>query len=460
MASHKVSSSFTEAKLKQFILNASEGEVLQCTKISGFQVYKNRAQGSASFRYKPTSRNSSRSNISIGRTNILKINEAAQVALKMVEALNNGEDPKSVLRRGQVVPASHVLAISKDDLSILGNFFEKVYMPARRRQSGDAAHDNYTIIIREFSHLFNKSMSKITSKDITDWQDKKEKQGLTHITIVRYYAVLVSMLSMAVRLSQDSGGEHAGLLYEMPFKYRPLRGASKAQRDALLKQEQEIDIHVRRMLGVEELLKIERAMERYADECAQQRERSRQHANRMHLPCLKNVTFPHWILPYIYIAYYTGLRPGDISDLKWEDFHSGRLSRATNKSKHLAKPVVVKLSLSNSKSVFKYSLAEVISLWREQQGSPQMGWVFPQIRDESKPLSEKGYKKSWAKITEYAGLKLHMYSFRHNFISKLIREGMNMKLVATMSGHKTTEMIERHYAHHFPSDIEEAMNVF
>jgi len=53
-----------------------------------------------------------------------------------------------------------------------------------------------------------------------------------------------------------------------------------------------------------------------------------------------------------------------------------------------------------------------------------------------------------------------MYSFRHNFISTLIRKGMNMKLVATMSGHKTTEMIERHYAHHFPSDIEAAMSVF
>ena len=460
MAKLGIKTSISDAALKRFVLSAEEGKELTCNVIKGFSVYKNRAEGSASYRYRPSIRHASRTPITIGKTNGLKLTDAANIAMEMMEAINQGLDPKDVLRSGKVAAVPRVVAHAKDDLTLLGNFFEQVYVPTRRRLSGDSAHDNEVIIKREFSHLFKKPMSKITSKDITMWQTEKEGFGLSYKTVVRYYACLISVLSMAVKLSHDSSGEYAGLLYEMPFSIRPLRGASKEQKDALLKQEREIDIHVRRMLTDTELLTIESALVRYAQDCIDQRERSRKHKNRQHLPSLLDVTFAHWIQPFIYIAYYTGLRPGDISDLKWEDFHGGRLNRVTNKSKHLSNPVVVKLGLADTKSVLKYSLLEVVELWREQLGNPTSGWVFPQTRDESKPLSEKGYKKSWAKITEYAGLELHMYSFRHNFISKLVREGMNLKMVATMAGHKSTEMIEKHYAHHFPSDIDAAMSVF
>jgi len=455
-----IKSSITEAALRRFISNAKECDTLSCTTIKGFSVYKNRAKDSASFRYRPSLRGASRNPIILGKANILKISEATAMALEIMEGINDGEEAKDVMRSGRVGPARKLQSKSEDDLSILGNFFEKVYMPIKQRLNEDTAYDSYTIMKREFGHLFKKPMSKLTSKDITNWQDQKEKQGLAYKTIERYYATLIALISMAVKLSHDSSGDHAGLLFDSPFPVRPLRGASKAQREAILRQERDIDTHVRRMLEKEELIKLEKAMERYAQECVDGRERSRKHSNKLHLPSLKDVTFPHWIMPYIYISYYTGLRPGDVSGLEWQDLHNGKLNKVTEKSKHLTKPVVVKLSLSNTKSVFKYSLVEVLTTWRKQQGNPKTGWVFPQIRDDSKPLSEKGYKKSWAKITEYAGLKLHMYSFRHNFISTLIRKGMNMKLVATMSGHKTTEMIELHYAHHFPSDVEEAMGVF
>jgi integrase len=460
MAELGVTTSITVTALKRFIATANEGQELSCDVIKGFGVRKNRNPNSASFRYRPSVRHASRVPITIGKVNAITLADAAKIALEMMQAINEGNDPKDVLRTGSVAKATRVVSHKQNDPSLLGVFFQQVYLPARRRSSGKGAYQDEVMVRREFSHLFNKPMNKLTSKDITSWQDQKEKQGLSYLTVVRYYTSLISVLSMAVKLSHESGGEHAGLLFDMPFKIRPLRGASKAQKDALLTQEREIDIHVRRMLNDEELLKIEAAMNQYAQEFVAQRERSLKHSNRHYLPSLVNVVFPHWIQPYIYIAYYTGLRPGDISDLKWQDFHEGRLHKVTNKSKHLVNPVVVKLGLSATKSVLKYSLAEVIEIWREQQGNPKSGWVFPQIRDESKPLSEKGYKKSWAKITEYAGLKLHMYSFRHNFISRLVREGVNLKMVATMAGHKSTEMIEKHYAHHFPSDIDAAMSIF
>lgn len=460
MATLRIKSSITEAALKRFINNANEGDALSCTAIKGFSVIKNRAKGSASFRYRPSLRGASRNPAIIGKANVLKLSEATKIALEMMEAINEGGEAKDALKGSRVAPTARLQAISKDDLSILGNFIDQVYMPFKLRQNPDTAYDNFNTLKREFGHLFKKPMSKLTSKDIKDWQDKKEKQGLVFKTIERYYAILIALINMAVKISHDSSGEYAGLLFDSPFPVRPLRGASRAQRDAILKQEREIGTHVRRMLKDEELIKIEQAMYRFGEDCIQQRARSRQHSNRLYLPCLKDVAFPHWIIPYIYIAYYTGLRPGDVAGLEWEDIYEGKINKATNKSKHLVKPFIVMLTITDKTSIFKYSLKEVLDLWCEQQGNPKKGWLFPQTQNGSKPLSAKGYKKSWAKITEYAGLKLHMYSFRHHFISSLIRAGVNMKQVATMSGHKTTEMIEKHYAHHFPSDIEEAMSIF
>ena len=122
-------------------------------------------------------------------------------------------------------------------------------------------------------------------------------------------------------------------------------------------------------------------------------------------------------------------------------------------------PTVLNLEISTSKRVLKYSCQEVIDIWLGQLGNPSKGWLFPQTRDPDKPLSEKGYKKSWAKVLDHAGFTVDMYCFRHNFISTFIREGVNLKLIATLVGHKTTEMIERHYAHHFPSDVGYAMDM-
>ena len=460
MATLRIKSSITEAALKRFISNANEGDALSCTAIKGFSVVKNRAKGSASFRYRPSLRGASRNPAIIGKANVLKLSEATKIALEMMEAINEGGEAKDALKGSRVAPTARLQAISKDDPAILGNFIDQVYMPFKLRQNPDTAYDNFNTLKREFGHLFKKPMSKLTGKDIKDWQNKKEKQGLVFKTIERYYAILIALINMAVKISHDSSGEYAGLLYDSPFPVKPLQGASKAQRDAILKQEREIGIHVRRMLTDEELIKIEQAMYRFGEDCIQQRARSRQHSNRLHLPCLKDVAFPHWIIPYIYVAYYTGLRPGDVAGLEWEDIHAGKITRTTNKSKHLVKPSVVILPIKDNASVFKYSLKEVLALWQEQNDNPKRGWVFPQTQDNSKPLSAKGYKKSWAKITEYAGLNLHMYSFRHHFISNLIRAGVNMMQIAGISGHKSIAMIEAHYAHHFPSDIEDALSIF
>ncbi len=129
MAKLIIKSSITEAALRRFISNAKECDTISCTTIKGFSVYKNRAKNSASFRYRPSLRGASRNPIILGKANILKISEATSMVLEIMEGINDGEEPKDTLRSGRVVSARKLQAKSEDDLSILGNFFEKVYMP-------------------------------------------------------------------------------------------------------------------------------------------------------------------------------------------------------------------------------------------------------------------------------------------------------------------------------------------
>ena len=138
----------------------------------------------------------------------LKLTEATKIALDMMEAINEGGEAKDALKGPRVAPTTRLQAISKGDLSILGNFFENVYMPIKQRLNGDTAYDNHTILSCEFGHLFKKPMSKLTSKDIKNWQDKKEKQGLAYKTIERYYATLIALINLAVKLSHFIGMAH------------------------------------------------------------------------------------------------------------------------------------------------------------------------------------------------------------------------------------------------------------
>jgi len=452
-------SSITQAALNRFVETAEEGQELYCERIKGFSLFKNRAAGSASYRYRPTSRHISRTPITIGRTSKLTIKLACQIAVKLIDAINQGDDPKETLRelvQGQLRKTK----AKDDDLSVLGNFYREIYKPMRLRESGNSAASALNSIEKQWGHIFDKRMAQIKPLDITRWQDEKERDGLKYNTISKYYNLLRAILSTAMRLSHEAGGQHQGLLLALPFSVRPLRKPSKKQKEQHLEKARDLEIDSRRMLTVEELQAVEKGLMLYGLQVIAQRERSRCHANKLHLPSLKGQVMPHWVIPFTYLAYYTGLRPGDIADLRWEDLIDNKLRKVTNKSKHLAEPVIVNFELSDDKSVLAFSCVEVLDIWRGQQGNPKRGWLFPQIRDNNKPLSEKGYKKSWDNVQKLASIKLDMYSFRHNFISTLIRKGFNLKLVAEMAGHKTTEMIEKHYAHHFPEDKAKAMSVF
>ena len=63
---------------------------------------------------------------------------------------------------------------------------------------------------------------------------------------------------------------------------------------------------------------IRKGLDLFADYIQTQRRNSREHG-KAHLTDLDDVDYPHWFIPFTHIAWLTGMRPGDIRNMRWEN---------------------------------------------------------------------------------------------------------------------------------------------
>jgi integrase len=133
---------------------------------------------------------------------------------------------------------------------------------------------------------------------------------------------------------------------------------------------------------------------------------------------------------------FTGARPGEARGLLWRDVGEDHVVLATRKRRHgrLARRRV--------------PLSPLVEL-------PERG------ADGDRVFGERGYdwwRDRWLKACARAGLvDLVMYDLRHTFASTLLQAGANVKAVAELLGHTTTELLER-YGHLVRGNLEAAID--
>lgn len=208
----------------------------------------------------------------------------------------------------------------------------------------------------------------------------------------------------------------------------------------------------RDLFSDEDKAAIMRGLNAFAERVREQRRSSRKHG-KAHLADLDFVTYPHWFVPFTLVAWLTGMRPGDVRTLKWESLEHNRFNGKTSMVFTPAKtqdkgekPVQVKFPVSGR-------LAEVLKDWREQQGSPKSGYVFPSERTVS-CRNKKSHRTPWLEVKRPGGVRedLDFYSFRHNFISELVARGEPVLTIAGLVGHRDGTMIAQNYLRHNEQD--------
>lgn len=163
------------------------------------------------------------------------------------------------------------------------------------------------------------------------------------------------------------------------------------------------------------------------------------------------------------IAFYTGLRKGEIFALKWSDIsdHYLSISRSiTQKLKGEDRETPPKNKSSIRTLQMPKPLIDILNEHKKlYDRHPQFSDDF-RICGGQKPIRDSPVGKANENIAKAAGLKkIRIHDYRHSHVSLLANEGINIQEIAQRLGHANIEMTWNTYSHLYPREEERAIEI-
>jgi integrase len=304
----------------------------------------------------------------------------------------------------------------------LDGFLIRQYEPwvTSQRKSGAATVKR---IRSNYAHLMQRPLVDINLWVIEKWRSEELKRGKAKTTINRDITTLKACLSKAVEWE---------LLDANPLqKLKPIRTDGLTRARYLTASEESA---LRNALGErEEQLRKNRAS-------GNAWRRARQQAE---LPDLSTVAFADYLQPMVLLSLNTGLRRGEILQLRWADvdlLQRELIVRGDNaksgKTRHIP--------LNNE-------ALTTLQQWRSDARST--AWVFAGNDGERM----QAVKTSWKGVLHSAAiLDFRWHDLRHHFASRLVMNGVDLNTVRELLGHSDLTMTLR-YAHLSPEHKADAV---
>ena len=163
------------------------------------------------------------------------------------------------------------------------------------------------------------------------------------------------------------------------------------------------------------------------------------------------------------IAFYTGLRKGEIHALKWTDIDGKYLSVSRSINQKL-KGGDVETPPKNKSSIRTLQMPEpLIRILNEHKARYEKIRGFQddwRITGGTAPLRDTSIEKANKKFAEAAGVKkIRIHDFRHSHASVLANNGINIQEIARRLGHANIEMTWNTYSHLYPREEERATKI-
>lgn len=163
------------------------------------------------------------------------------------------------------------------------------------------------------------------------------------------------------------------------------------------------------------------------------------------------------------IAFYTGLRKGEIHGLQWTDISKDYLSvkrSVTQKLKGEDRETPPKNTASVRTLQIPIPLKEILSehkkRWKHYEGFSSSFKVCGGI----KCLRDTSIENHNKKFALLAGVKkVRIHDFRHSHVSLLANSGINIQEIARRLGHSKIEMTWNTYSHLYPKEEEKAVEI-
>lgn len=163
------------------------------------------------------------------------------------------------------------------------------------------------------------------------------------------------------------------------------------------------------------------------------------------------------------IAFYTGLRKGEIHALKWSDIKGDYLSVTRSISQKL-KGGDRETPPKNKSSVrtlqMPRPLIEILDKHKEFYKQRRSFTEDYRICGGERSLRDTSIENANIKFAKLAGVKkIRIHDFRHSHVSLLANEGINIQEIARRLGHANIEMTWNTYSHLYPREEERAVEI-
>lgn len=408
----------------------AKGGIIRDLVTIGFQI-KRTGIDVLSFRY-AYKHNGRKKNITLGQFPGISVAQARELIKTIAKKVAYGNDP---------LAEKQAILVKQDNT--LQSYLDHEY--ALHMERAIAGKDYIAVIKNHWPELLKKPLTDINKTDLVKWVQSQmtrynaNEYGYSSDSIKKRYSALKSLLSHAVRNQ---------VITQNPFD---LMAKLEFHRDESTQQQAK-----RTYLEIEQQQSLLASIDAYDEKLRAERRNSRKHG-KPYLPDLDDVAFASHHKPMMLILYYMGLRTGDVLSLEWTHVidtpFTCNITKVLEKTRRKVKsPFILPIPPQ---------VRDMLRLWREQQGNPTTGLVFPNP-STGKRFEKQCLKRCWKWIRTDAGFHedLQLYTLRHNFISWLVMQGTPLKAVASMAGHKTTTMIDLHYSHLAKGTTQQASNDF
>lgn len=153
---------------------------------------------------------------------------------------------------------------------------------------------------------------------------------------------------------------------------------------------------------------------------------------------LEKATNPNWLRSLLIFALHTGMRKGEIFNLRWQEVDFSRRTLMIVKSKNGEKRTIP----------MSHTLSNMLSTIKVRHIS---GRVFP--------ISDRSLRVAFENAKEKAGIEnFRIHDLRHTFATRLVQNGVDLYKLKELLGHKTITMTMR-YAHHYPESLRGSVEV-
>ena len=351
--------------------------------------------------------------IVLGRFPGLTVDEARQLAIQAAGDVSRGMDVQAKKRSARVEGA-------RSRKNTLRLFMTSKYEPWAKSHLRSSAFQ-IERIKRDFNDWYDKPLVDLNTWLIEGWRKRRLDGGNKPVTINRNLQRLHAVLSKAVFWKVIERHPFAGI--------KPL----KSDRSGRV-----------RYLGADEEVHLRDAMVMLETERREARERFNEWKEvRGHekLPPRVEEYVSH-IRPMVLIAMNTGLRRGELFNLRWKDLDL--------QAKWLTVAGATSKSGQTRRIPLNEEAHEVLVGWQDQAGKvTNDDFVFPGLEGEK--LTD--IHKSWGTVVKRAEISnFRFHDLRHHFASRLVQSGVDLNIVRELLGHADIAMVLR-YAHLSPGSL-------